>query len=483
MRRDGKLILHPADNVVVAIAHDDPMRGHKFARRPIASGEAIIKFGEPIGRASAAIQEGDHIHVHNMAPARVQAAPDDAATCLTNPKAGGNPTFEGYDRGNGRFGTRNHLLVLTTVNCSASVARLIARNARNEGLGAGLDGISALTHHGGCGIGATSEGGKNLRRTLAGYAAHPNAGGALIVGLGCEVNQIDDLLGLPGFTSNNRIRRLVIQEEGGSMSTVEHGVGLLAELAEEARADHRTTAPASALTIALQCGGSDGYSAITANPALGRASDAVVAHGGTVILAETPEMHGAEHLLVRRAVSRQVASSLLDRLQWWKSYCEPEDNPSPGNKRGGLTTIAEKSLGAITKAGTSPLVDVIRYAEPVRRRGFTIMDSPGYDPCAVTGEIASGATVVCFTTGRGSVSGFIPAPCVKVSTNTALFDRMEGDIDLDAGTIATGLETVEEVGSSLFDLLLATASGATTASERLGFGEEEFVPWQMGVVT
>jgi altronate dehydratase len=485
-----RIRLHPHDNVEVAVADEDPLRGHKFAVSPIDKGEPILKLGEQIGRASTDITIGDHVHSHNVEPARRPVTADDAATNLA-PRAdiGSNVerTFNGYHRPDGRVGTRNHLLVLTSVNCSASVARVIARTARDRGVAdrADVDGLTALTHHGGCGIGVASDGLENLRRTLAGYATNANVGGVLLVGLGCEVNQIDVLLERHCLATGDRLQTLVIQDEGGASATIDRGVELLGRLAEQAATDRRTPAPIAKLALALQCGGSDGYSAITANPALGRAADLLVAHGATVILGETPEMHGAEHLLVRRATTREVAQSLLDRLEWWRAYSEPEDNPTPGNKKGGLTTIAEKSLGAVAKAGTSPLVDVLRYAEPLRadRPGFVIMDSPGYDPCSVTGEIASGANLVCFTTGRGSVSGFVPAPSVKVSTNTPLFEKMAGDIDLDAGTIATGRETVDEVGERLFDLLVDTADGRTTAGERLGFGEEEFVPWQMGVVT
>ena len=494
----GRITLHPEDNVEVAVDSDDPMRGHKFALIDITGGQSIIKLGERIGRASTDITTGEHVHTHNVSPDRQPITAAEAGTNVedtsrraavsTSVDAGALPsTFEGYRRADGRVGTRNHLLVLTSVNCSASVARVIARTARDRGLdqARNIDGITALTHHGGCGIGVETDGMANLRRTLAGYLTHANVAGVVIVGLGCEANQIDALLDDRGLEHGDRLKTLVIQDEGGSQATVERGVELLAELAETAAADRRSPVDVSNLVLALQCGGSDGYSAITANPALGRASDLLVAAGGTVILGETPEMHGAEHLLVRRAVSTDVAQELLDRLAWWRRHSEPEDNPTPGNKRGGLTTIAEKSLGAIAKAGSSPLVDVLGYAEPVNpaRPGFVIMDSPGYDPCSVTGEIASGANLVCFTTGRGSVSGFAPAPSLKVATNTPLFEKMPGDIDLNAGTIVGGGESVDEVGARLFQLLVDTAAGATTASERLGFGEEEFVPWQMGVVT
>ena len=477
------VVLHPADTVAVVVDQTHEMRGHKMARGDLAAGDQIVKLGEIIGVATQAIAAGEHVHTHNVAPDRQPVSAGDAATNLVAAAAAAPRTFEGYVRADGRVGTRNQVLVLTTVNCSASVAKLIARRARELGMADALDGISALTHQGGCGIGVDSASLSNLRRTIAGYATHPNVGGVLVLGLGCEVNQVDTLLDEYGLVVGDRLRAMTIQEQGGSAATLEAGLAALSDLVEIASADRRTTAPASAVALGLQCGGSDGYSAITANPALGRASDLLVRQGGTAVLAETPEMHGAEHLLVRRAVDGGVARKLLDRLAWWRQYSEPEDNPTPGNKAGGLTTIAEKSLGAVAKGGTSPLVDVLRYAEPIRRPGFIVMDSPGYDPCSVTGEIASGCNLVCFTTGRGSVSGFAPSPGLKIATNTDVYERMTGDMDLNAGTIASGDESVDQVGERLFDLILDTASGRQTKSEALGFGEEEFVPWQTGVVT
>ena len=477
------VLLHPSDTVVVVVDEAHQMRGHKLARTDLAVGDQIVKLGEIIGVATQSIAAGDHVHSHNVAPDRRPVSAADAATNLVPAPATDGRSFEGYVRSDGRIGTRNQILVLTTVNCSASVAKLIARRARELGLADGVDGISALTHQGGCGIGVDSASLANLRRTIAGYATHPNVGGALILGLGCEVNQVAGLLDEYGLVPGERLRAMTIQEQGGSAATLEVGLAALRELVEVASTDRRTTVPASAIALGLQCGGSDGYSAITANPALGRASDLLVGQGGTAVLAETPEMHGAEHLLVRRAIDRDVAQKLLDRLSWWRQYSEPEDNPTPGNKVGGLTTIAEKSLGAVAKGGTSPLVDVLRYAEPIGRKGLIVMDSPGYDPASVTGEIASGCNLICFTTGRGSVSGFAPSPGLKISTNTSVYERMMGDMDLNAGTIATGDETVDEVGQRLFELILETASGRPTKSEALGFGEEEFVPWQTGVVT
>ena len=477
------LVLNAADNVEVVVDEQSRLHGHKRARAVIEAGDPIIKIGEVIGIATTRIDAGDHVHTHNVDPDRRPVSADLARTNLVTLNQPEPRTFAGYRRADGQVGTRNHLLVLTTVNCTSAVAKAIVDRARRAGHDDHVDGISALTHQGGCGIAVDSASLVNLRRTIAGYATHPNVGGALILGLGCEVNQISGLLDEYGLTTGDRLRAMGIQDAGGSATAIADGVELIGELAEAASTDQRSEAPVSHLAVGLQCGGSDGFSAITANPALGHASDMLVAHGGTAVLGETPEMHGAEHLLVRRAVTSATAELLLDRLRWWRQHSEPEDNPSPGNKAGGLTTIAEKSLGAVAKGGTSPLMDVLRYAEPLRSTGFVVMDSPGFDPCSVTGEIASGCNLICFTTGRGNVSGFVPAPTLKVATNTAMYNRMSGDMDLNAGTIADGQDTVAEVGARLFELFLQTASGRETASELLGFGDDDFVPWQTGVVT
>jgi altronate dehydratase len=477
------LVLNKLDNVEVVLDDGSDMHGHKRARHDIAAGEPIIKLGENIGVAIEPIRAGEHVHTHNVAADRRPVSVELARTNLVESPSVEPRTFDGFMRADGRVGTRNHIVILTSVNCGSSVARAIAHGAREVGRHHRVDGITALTHQGGCGIGVDSASLANLRRTIAGYATHPNVGGALIVGLGCEVNQIAALLDEHGLAEGERLRVIGIQDEGGSAATIARGIEFARGLVEVAADDARSTVPVAHLALALQCGGSDGFSAITANPALGYASDLLVAHGATSVLGETPEMHGAEHLLVRRAVSGEVAQLLLDRLAWWRQHSEPEDNPSPGNKKGGLTTIAEKSLGAVAKGGTSPLVDVLRYAEPLRAQGFVVMDSPGFDPCSVTGEIASGCNLVCFTTGRGNVAGFVPVPTLKVATNTAMYERMSGDMDVNAGTIATGDDAVDEVGRRLFELVIETASGRQTASERLGFGESDFVPWQTGVVT
>jgi altronate hydrolase len=396
-------------------------------------------------------------------------------------------TFEGYVRADGRVGTRNYIGVLSTVNCSATACKAIAQAFSGAGALPGVDGVVAITHGSGCGMSAEGEGLELLRRTLRGYAAHPNFAAVLLVGLGCEVNQVDPLVEGLDTTTRDRIRTLTIQDAGGTREAIARGQELVRELAVRAAAAKRSTVPVSRLVVGLQCGGSDGYSGISANPALGAAVDLLVRHGGTAILSETPEIHGAEHLLTARAASPQVAERLLARLRWWEAYAarngaQLNNNPSPGNKAGGITTILEKSLGAVAKGGGSTLVDVVEYAEPVRSRGLVFMDTPGYDPVSATGQVAGGASLICFTTGRGSTYGCKPVPSLKLATNTAMYRRMSLDMDFNAGEIVDGTLSVEQAGERIFRLMLAAASGERTLSEQHGLGDEEFVPWQLGAV-
>jgi altronate hydrolase len=491
--------LHPDDDVAVArhglsagdqiadgvVAATDVPAGHKIALHAIGEGEPVIKYGQPIGLAARAITAGEHVHASELCvPGGLSQAEPGSALDLS-PWLGA-PTFDGYVRDDGRVGTRNYVGILTTVNCSATVAKQVALRAQAELADyPGVDGVVALTHTTGCGIASEGEGIDNLRRTLAGFAGHPNFAGVLLIGLGCEANQTDRLLDTQGLTIGPHLRTLGIQEAGGTLAAIERGVEEVRALMTLAAETPRTPQPASCLTLALQCGGSDAWSGVTANPSLGHAADLLVRAGGTVILAETPEIYGAESLLLRRAESREVAEALLERLRWWEDYVarsgqQLNNNPSPGNLEGGLSTILEKSLGAVAKSGTSPLRGVYRYAERVDRTGFVFMDSPGYDPCSVTGEIASGANLVCFTTGRGSVFGAKPVPSLKLASNDELAASMEPDIDLSAGGVAHGRETTQEVGRRLFDLMIETASGQPSKSETLGFGEMEFVPWQIG---
>jgi len=498
--------LHPADNVAVARLEILPgtelpgeavrcveavPAGHKVATAHIAAGEAVRKYNQIIGFAGRDIAPGTHVHVHNVTLEAFERDP--AIGAEARPTAyvaeAERASFEGFVRPGGRVGTRNYIGVLTSVNCSATVARYIADGFRGEALAdaPGVDGVVALVHSTGCGMADSGDGWGNLQRTLWGFARHPNFAGVLMVGLGCEVNQIDFLLEAYGIEPGPLFRTMTIQDAGGTRKTVDRGVEMIREMLPAAAAARRQTVPASELTLALQCGGSDGYSGITANPALGAAADLLVRHGGSAILSETPEIYGAEHLLTGRAASPEVGEKLIERIRWWESYAarnggEMNNNPSPGNKRGGLTTILEKSLGAVAKGGTSNLVGVYRYAEPVDAKGFVFMDSPGYDPCSITGQVASGANVICFTTGRGSVFGHKPVPSLKLATNTAMYRRMQEDMDVNCGEILDGTASVEAMGARIFRLILETASGRPSRSEALGFGDLEFIPWQIGAV-
>ncbi len=496
--------LNPADNVVIArselrpgtevpgegiTVRDVVPAGHKIATKAIPAGEPVRRYNQIIGFATDLIQPGDHVHVQNLGMHDFERDYAFGADAHPVEPAREQATFQGYVRPSGAIGTRNYIGVLTSVNCSATVARMIARQAEQEFLPRcpNVDGVVALTHGTGCGMAGDGEGYDILQRTLWGYARNPNFAGVLMVGLGCEVNQIDFLLEAYGITPGPLFQVMKIQESGGTRQTVAAGVERIGAMMAEADKLRRETVPASGLVVGLQCGGSDGYSGITANPALGAASDLLVRHGGTPVLSETPEIYGAEHLLTRRAVSRQVGERLVARIKWWEDYTarqggEMNNNPSPGNKAGGLTTILEKSLGAVAKGGTTNLVEVYKYAEPIKAKGFVFMDTPGYDPCSVTGQVAGGCNLICFTTGRGSVSGFKPAPSLKLATNTTMYRRLSEDMDIDCGPILTGEASIEEMGERIFRLMLDTASGKETKSEALGFGDNEFVPWQIGAV-
>ncbi len=500
------LRLNPDDNVVVArvdlapgapaegnvVANDHVPAGHKVATQPIAKGEPVRKYNQIIGFASIDINPGDHVHVQNCAMADFER--DYAIGSEVKPidyvPAAEQATFQGFRRKSGRIGTRNYIGVLTSVNCSASVARFIARDIERSGVldeFPNVDGVVALTHSTGCGMAGAGEGYENLQRVLWGHARHPNFAGVLMVGLGCEVNQIDFLLEAYGIERGPLFQTMNIQDAGGARKTVDWGMSMIRDMLPEAAKAERETISAEHLTVALQCGGSDGYSGITANPALGYAADLLTRHGGTAILAETPEIYGAEHLLTRRAVSDAVGRKLIERIKWWEDYTarnggEMDNNPSPGNKAGGLTTILEKSLGAAAKGGTTNLAGVYKYGEPVDAKGFVFMDSPGYDPCSITGQVASGANLVCFTTGRGSVYGNKPCPSIKLATNTAMYCKMEEDMDVNCGPIADGDASVEEIGRRIFEKFLAVASGERSKSEAQGLGDAEFIPWQVGAV-
>jgi altronate hydrolase len=501
------LHLHPDDNIAVAKTHIQASTilelasgekitirqlipsGHKFALRPVASGDVVRRYGQIIGFANGDVQPGDHVHVHNLGMqdfARDYAFGSDVRPLDFVPEDQ-RRTFTGYRRANGRVGTRNYIAVLASVNCSAHVIREIAHYFTPEHLAAypNVDGVIALAHLSGC---ANKVGGADydiLQRTLAGMARHPNIGAYIIVGLGCETNQINDLMANYGLDQDEfRPPTLTIQDTGGIRKTIQAGVDAVTELLPIVNTNQRTPAPISELVVGLQCGGSDGWSGVTANPVLGMVSDEIVRQGGSTVLAETPEIYGAEHLLTRRAVSPEVGQKLVDKVRWWEQHTERlgieiDNNPSVGNKVGGLTTIYEKSLGAVAKAGTSILNDVFEYAEPITTRGFTFMDSPGYDPVSVTGQVAGGCNVIVFTTGRGSVFGFKPAPSIKVVSNSTTYNRMEEDMDVNAGKILDGVP-MEVVASELLELVIAVASGQPSKSEAQGVGEAEFNPWNLG---
>lgn len=464
--------------------------GHKVAIRPIAVGEEIRRYGQIIGFATQPIAPGQHIHTQNMGMGEFSRDYAYGVDVKPTPNFDLPASFMGIRRDDGRVATRNYIGILTSVNCSAHVASMVADVFKKNPFTGhnpladypNVDGVVALTHKTGCGM-TQDEPLTLLRRTLGGYARHVNFSHVVVLGLGCEINQIGGLMQEQKLAG--RLREMQIQEIGGTRKTTEAGVAFVREVLEDSNKATREEVSASELIVALQCGGSDGYSGISANPALGAASDLLVRHGGTVILSETPETYGAEHLLTRRAVSREVGEKLVGLMRWWDAYCAREGaemnaNPSPGNKAGGLTTILEKSLGAMAKAGSTNLVDVLNYAEPVTKKGFVFMDTPGYDPVAATGQVAGGANLVCFTTGRGSVFGCKPAPSIKLATNTPMFKRMEEDMDINCGTILDGDETVEACGQRIFAQMLKTASGEPTKSESFDFGGAEFAPWVLG---
>ncbi len=510
--------LHLSDNICVAVrplaagdevkAGDSAVRlnepikaGHKIALCDIPLGKPVLKYGQVIGFATSDVRAGDWIHSHNLSAGFFERDYAKAQHTTADPTPLVGRTFQGFRRANGRAGTRNYLAIISTVNCSAAVSRMVAAKFDRVALAAfpNVDGVVAFTHPGGCGMQYDGEHHRILSRTLGGIAKHPNIGGYLIIGLGCESGTIGYLVddqrlvqieppsqnGAAATAASGR-RPIVMsmQDMGGTQKTIEAASQKVAELLPQVNQFRRETISASEICLALKCGGSDGNSGITANPALGVASDMLVAAGGTAILGETPEIYGAEQLLTRRARTPQVADKLIERIAWWEKHtaffgASMDNNPSPGNKEGGLTTIYEKSLGAVAKAGNSAMNEVYLYAEPVTAHGLVVMDTPGFDPVCVTGMVAGGANVVVFTTGRGSCFGCKPAPSIKVATNTPLYNRMPGDMDLDAGPVLHGA-SIETIGQQLFEEILAVASGKKTKSEQLGLGDDEFAPWHLG---
>ncbi|MFK7836475.1 MAG: UxaA family hydrolase [Sulfitobacter sp.] len=463
--------------------------GHKVATVAMMTGDPVRKYAQLIGYASQDIGPGDHVHTHNVAFRNTDTAYEFATDLRPVAKADIQDTFMGYRRDNGRVGTRNYIAIVTSVNCSATAARMIADHFTPEVLAdyPNVDGVAAFVHGTGCGMADSGDGFEALQRVMWGYAKHPNHAAVLMVGLGCEMNQIDWLLEAYGLKQGPTFQTMNIQNVAGLRRTVALGIEKVTAMLPIANEATRTECPASELMVALQCGGSDAWSGVTANPALGYACDLLTAQGATGVLAETPEIYGAEHLLTRRAVDSATGEKLIGLIKWWEDYTarnkgSMDNNPSPGNKKGGLTTILEKSLGAAAKGGTTPLTGVYKYAEPVTARGFTFMDSPGYDPASVTGQIAGGCNLVCFTTGRGSAFGSKPAPTVKIATNTEMAKRMVEDMDIDAGEILSKGVSVEEKGREIYEMFLRVASGEATKSEAQGLGDYEFVPWQIGAV-
>jgi altronate hydrolase len=492
--------LHPSDNIAVArvsiapgtelridgvavTATDAIQAGHKVALRKIAAGEMVERYGQAIGRARVAIEPGQHVHTHNLAFEDLDPVYEFPAGDIAPPVRKSAPAFLGYAREDGRVGTRNYIAVVAASNCAAHTAELIAQSYHGETLPPNVDGVVAFPHGEGCGH-AFGPDVDQLRRTLAGVLAHPNVSAAVVLGLGCEVNQIDHYLGSQA-PNTDRLAGLTLQASGGTRGTLEATRREIARFMERAAEEHRTEAPASKIVLGLNCGGSDSFSGITANPALGYCSDLLAEMGGTAVLAETPEIFGAEHLLVKRARNREVAEKLLGVIRDYKKYLSRfegsfDDNPTPGNKAGGLSNILEKSLGAVAKGGTSPLIDVYQYAEAVTAPGFVFMNTPGYDPVSLAGLAAGGCNLIAFTTGRGSAIGFPTIPVLKIATNSDTYRRMTSNMDVNAGRIADGEATVQGIGREIFDLLLQVASGQRTCAEKLG--HQEFVPWRIGPV-
>lgn len=499
--------LDPADNVVVArielpagtaiaaegITTLQPVPvGHKVATRDLKAGEPIRKYDTVIGYASADLPAGTWMHSHNVLFDDVEKdyafGRDYRPTEHFPPER--RATFMGYRRANGQVGTRNTIGVFITVNCSATVARRIANHFTPERLAPwpNVDAVVSFVHDQGCGMEASGEPMDLLRRTLAGYIRHPNVAGAVVVSLGCERNKLVSLFEAEGLAAGKMLRTITMQEVGGTQAAIELGIAQVTEMLDEANKSVREPCSAEHIVIGMQCGGSDGFSGLSANPALGKAVDILVRHGGTAILSETSELYGVEHTLTARARTPEIGRKLVERMDWWLEYNRGRDTQingkvSPGNADGGLANVLEKSLGGAKKSGSSGLMEVYRYAEPVTERGFVFMDTPGYDPVSATGQIAGGANLICFTTGRGSCFGSYPAPTIKLATNTPMYRRMQGDMDVNCGQVIDGDKTLEQMGEEIFETILRIASGERSKSEQLGVGENEFVPWQIGVLS
>ena len=499
--------LDAADNVVVARMEiaagtaipdegiqalaDVPM-GHKLAARDLKAGEPILKYNTVIGFAAEDLPAGSYLHSHNIRFDEVEKdyalGKHYVATAILPPAE--RATFMGYQRDNGSVGTRNMIGIFITVNCSATVAKKISAYFDEERMAAypNVQGVVAFVHEQGCGMEMTGEPMDLLRRTLSGYIRHPNIAGALVVSLGCERNNLARFFEEQGLATGKTLKAITMQEVGGTQAAVKAGIEAVKGLLEQANQFTRTPCSAEHLMIGLQCGGSDGFSGLSANPGLGKAVDILVRHGGTAILSETPEIFGVEQTLTARARTPEVGQKLVDRMNWWLKYNEGKDTQingrvSPGNNAGGLANILEKSLGGAKKGGSSGLMEVYKYAEPVTQNGFVFMDTPGYDPVSATGQIAGGANLICFTTGRGSCFGSYPSPTIKLASNTAMFQRMRDDMDINCGEVIDGTKSLDQIGEDIFQLILRIASGEASKSEAMGVGEEEFCPWPIGVLS
>jgi altronate hydrolase len=503
------LILHPDDNLCVAlenliigqsiqtpnhdtvtISHDIPF-GHKIALCNIKKGNLILKYGQPIGIAMTNIQAGEHLHVHNIElPPKAHF---DYDTAFSKPDYEQSPQkyrFDGFVRPDKKVGTRNYIGIIATVSCAASVGKFIADYFTQNKLKAYpyVDGVVALGHFSGCGIEPNKLSIKYLRRVITGYALHPNFASVLVIGLGCEKNSIESLCDPDSLLLDNRVHTLSIQDKGGTQPAVKCGISMVTSFLDTANRCHRKSVDASHLILGLECGGSDAFSGIYANPALGNAVDRLINSGGTAILSETTEIYGAEHLLLTRAKNKEIAEKLQRYIHWWENHAKMHgvtlnNNPTPGNKEGGITNIFEKSLGAVTKAGTTTLNEVYDYAEPVKENGLVFMNTPGYDPMSITGMVAGGANIVCFTTGRGTVIGTKPSPCIKLASNSQIFKHLNHDMDINCGEVANEKDGLKVVGESIFRKILKVASGSRVKSENFPFGDYEFIPWQPGIFT
>ena len=491
------ITLHQNDNIAVSpmsipankeitpklISKNPIPFGHKIALSKIKKNDFIYKYGQIIGVASKDIFIGEHVHSHNLKFSDFERKFKIHNNDEEKIKIENNFFYDGFKRKNGKSGTRNYIGLLSTVNCSATVVKKIADTVNNNPelkKYKNIDGVVCLKHSSGCGMNTGGYGMKVFNQTIDGFKQHPNFSKVFVIGLGCECAQISLYK-----EENDNVEYINIQDEGGTKKIIENISNQILDMLYELNKEQRVKIPISELILALQCGGSDAYSGITANPSLGYASDLLVQQGGSAILAETPEIYGAEHLLMERAINEESVKKLQEHIKWWKHYTFVNDsnldnNPSPGNKKGGLTTILEKSLGAVAKSGTSVMQDVLSYGEPLKKKGFNYMDSPGYDPVSVTGQVASGSNIICFTTGRGSCFGFKPTPSLKIATNTNMFNKLEEDMDINAGVIMDGESGVKEIGEKIFNSIIDTASGKLTKSEINGYGEEEFNPWIIG---